>query len=308
MSLNELFRMVQEGRRRLGLREYKSRWGLIFALRHNRVPYAWKNQRVKLYDAPAALSMLCPGADAGTIFSRTEGGEVWGTLTTVWRHANELRVRLGLRPLKRPESMSMTLKRKGVPRRRYGRRNYYYRLEEALQAVTRCENAGRGAPRHRVGTAEEVESGDYMPLTECARMLRCAHERLSSAAGTYDIAAFRHPHTNRIWVRIKDAERVAHYRSAGFLFRYLPEEEVHFIMRTRRHMDRWWEGMLVRRYYVPELAHLGVGRTSAEGVWCAEDVANAQKGSKNARGGKVASVPMKEGMPPCQVYAEVGKR
>ena len=43
-------------------------------------------------------------------------------------------------------------------------------------------------------------------------------------------------------------------------------------------------------------------------VWCAEDVANAQKGSKNAREAKVASVPAREGMPPCQVYAEVGKR
>ena len=43
-------------------------------------------------------------------------------------------------------------------------------------------------------------------------------------------------------------------------------------------------------------------------VWCAEDVANAQNAPKNARAGKVASVPMKEGMPPCQVYAKVGKR
>lgn len=37
-------------------------------------------------------------------------------------------------------------------------------------------------------------------------------------------------------------------------------------------------------------------------------IKNAQKGSKSARGGKVASVLMQEGKPPCQVYAEVGKR
>ncbi len=43
-------------------------------------------------------------------------------------------------------------------------------------------------------------------------------------------------------------------------------------------------------------------------VWCAEDVANAQNAPKNARAGKVASVPAREGMPPCQVYAKVGKR
>lgn len=56
-------------------------------------------------------------------------------------------------------------------------------------------------------------------------------------------------------------------------------------------------------------------------VWWAEDVANAQKPPlggrigatrqkppKNAQQAKVASVPMKEGKPPCQVYAKVGKR
>ena len=43
-------------------------------------------------------------------------------------------------------------------------------------------------------------------------------------------------------------------------------------------------------------------------VWCAEDVARAQKGSKSAREEKVASVLMQEGKPPCQMYAEVGKR
>lgn len=37
--------MVQEGRRRLGLQEYKSRWGLIFALRHNRVTQNKKEGR-----------------------------------------------------------------------------------------------------------------------------------------------------------------------------------------------------------------------------------------------------------------------
>ncbi len=43
-------------------------------------------------------------------------------------------------------------------------------------------------------------------------------------------------------------------------------------------------------------------------VWCATDVANAQNARKNAPQTKVASVPMKEGMPPCQVYAKVGKK
>lgn len=43
-------------------------------------------------------------------------------------------------------------------------------------------------------------------------------------------------------------------------------------------------------------------------VWCAEDVANAQNARKNARAAKVASVPMNEGIPPCQVYAKVGKK
>ena len=37
-------------------------------------------------------------------------------------------------------------------------------------------------------------------------------------------------------------------------------------------------------------------------------IKNALNAPKNARAGKVASVPAREGMPPCQVYAKVGKR
>lgn len=256
VSYRELFAMIQESRRKLGLPEYKHRSSLGYALIHNRIPSVKVNSREKHWHAPTALRVLCPGAgDAAA--TMPEPGEVWATLGEVHRHANELRVRLGLRPHKRAESCILTLKRKGVPRRRYGNRNYYYHLPSALQALTRCENPGNQQPLHRLGTAEELESGEFMPLTECARMLRCASSRLTSAASKYYILAFRHPHTNRIWVSVYDAERIAYYRTASFLFLHLSVDEVHYLMNTRPHIDRCWDGTIVRRYYVPELSHIG---------------------------------------------------
>lgn len=252
----ELFRLVQEGRRRLGLPEYRNRSSLAFALVCNRIPTVRRNRREKLWHAPTALRVLCPGADA----TLPEPGKRWATLGEVLSLANEQRARLGLRPLLSSGVSALT--RKAVPRRRYGRRNYYYSLPEALQALTRCENPGNPLPLHREGTAEELASGEFMPLAECARMLRCSRLRLASAASHYDALAFRHPHTNRIWVRVKDAERVAYYRTAAFLFRHLPVPEVHYLMTTRPHIVRCWEGALVRRYYVPELSHLGTDTTS----------------------------------------------
>lgn len=43
-------------------------------------------------------------------------------------------------------------------------------------------------------------------------------------------------------------------------------------------------------------------------VWWGADVANAQNARRNARAEKVASVPINEGVPPCQTPAKVGKR
>lgn len=257
----ELFRLVQEARAQLGLPPYKNRSSLGYALVHNRIPTVQTRRRGKLYHAPTALRILCPGACEPVGECPAAAGEKWVPLGEVYRHANELRLQLGLRPLLRAATGLNTLKRKGVPRRQYGPRNYYYHLPSALRALTRCENPGSFAPIHREGTAEDLASGEYMPLPECARMLRCAPVRLhQSAAGLY-IRAFRHPVTNRVWVHIKDAEGVAYYRTASFIFRYMPEANAHYLMRTRPCKLRYWDGLTVRYYYVPELSHLGADTT-----------------------------------------------
>ncbi len=265
VSYSELFRLVQAGRRELGLPEYTNRNSLHFALVANRIPTKKVNCRKKIYHAPTALQVLCPGtavAAHGGELPSAEAGDCWVPLGELHRMANSLRRSLRMPPLKSPNSCGNTLRNKKVPRRRYGRRNYYWQLEPALRALTH-HNDRHTLPRHRPGTAQELASGDFMPLVECARMLRCAPIRLGAAAGSYSILAFRHPHTNMLWVRVKDAERVAYYRTASFLFRHLPKEEVHYIMATRPFITHYWDGVAMRVYYVPECSHLG--KTAAAG-------------------------------------------
>ena len=259
VSYSELFRLVQAGRRELGLPEYKRRSSLHFALVANRIPAKKVNCRKKIYHAPTALQVLCPGtavAAHGGELPSAVAGERWVTLGELYRMANSLRSSLRMPLLKSPNSCGNTLRNKNVPRRRYGSRNYYWQLEPALRALTRI-NGRHPLPRHRTGTAQELASGEFMPLVECARMLRCSYLRLLSAAGVYSVLAFRHPHTNMLWVRVKDAERVAYYRTASFLFRHLPEEEVHYIMATRPFITHYGDGVAMRVYYVPELSPLG---------------------------------------------------
>lgn len=260
VSYGELFRLVQAGRRELGLPEYKNNSSLGFALANNRIPTKRWGRRNKLYHAPTALLVLCPGTSAAREQVAPTACEQWGTLGEVYRMANSLRRSLRMPLLKSPNSCSNTLRNKNVPRRRYGPRNYYWQLEPALRALTRI-NGRHPLPRHRTGTAQELASGEFMPLVECARMLRCSYLRLLSAAGVYSVLAFRHPHTNMLWVRVKDAERVAYYRTASFLFRHLPEEEVHYIMATRPFITHYGDGVAMRVYFVPELSHLGACTT-----------------------------------------------
>lgn len=260
VSYGELFRLVQAGRRELGLPEYKNNSSLGFALANNRIPTKRRGRRNKLYHAPTALLVLCPGTSAAREQVAPTACEQWGTLGEVYRRANNLRSSLGLPLLKSPNSTAGTLRRKKVPSRRYGSRNYYWQLEPALRALTHLDDR-HPLPRHRTGTAQELASGEFMPLGECARMLRCSYMRLLSAAGAYCVLAFRHPHTNMLWVRVKDAERVAYYRTASFLFRYLPEQQAHYIMSTRPFITQLRNGTYLRSYYVPEYSHLGARTT-----------------------------------------------
>lgn len=204
VSYCELFRLVQAGRRELGLPEYRHRSSLHFALVANRIPTKKVNCRKKIYHAPTALRVLCPGTAVAGEYAPQPHSEQWATLSEVYRKANPLRRSLGMPPLKSASSACATLRRKNVPRRRYGPRNYYWQLEPALRALTH-HNDSKGTPRHRPGTKQELASGEFMPLMEAARMLRCSPIRLASAAAVYSILAFRHPHTNMLWVRVKDA-------------------------------------------------------------------------------------------------------
>lgn len=262
VSYSELFRLVQAGRRELGLPEYRHRSSLHFALVANRIPTKKVNCRKKIYHAPTALRVLCPGTAVAGEYAPQPHSEQWVTLSEVYRKANPLRRSLGMPPLKSASSACATLRRKNVPCRRYGPRNYYWQLEPALRALTH-HNDSKGTPRHRPGTKQELASGEFMPLMEAARMLRCSPIRLASAAAAYSILAFRHPHTNMLWVRVKDAERVAYYRTASFLYRHLPDEEVHYIAATRPFITHFWEGAAMRVYFVPELSHLGARTTKA---------------------------------------------
>lgn len=262
VGLSTLFHLVQIGRKELGLPPYKRSCSLSFALLQNRIPTKKITPHRKLYHAPTALRVLCPGTSiAGS--QAPQSSEQWVTLREVYCKANQLRISLGLPPLKSANSAGGTLRRKNVPRRRYGPRNYYWQLESALRSLTRHDNSHPQLPRHRTATEQEIASGQFMPLTECARMLRCSSVRLASAAAKYYILALRHPITNVIWVRVKDAELTAYYRRASFLHRHPPEERVHYLMANRHYITHSWNGSISRLYYVPELAHLSARTTKA---------------------------------------------
>lgn len=256
VSYKELFAMVQSGRRALGLPEYKHRSSLGYALAFNRIPTRQKKgNRRKLYHAQTAMAILCPGAQA-----EASCGSRWATLRECLERANVVRQNLGLHPLQK-RSCSQLVK-KNVPRVKYGLRNYYYDLEKALAALTSCKQPEGRLPLHRPATMAEIQSGEFMPLTECARMLRCSVIRLRSAANKYYILAVRHPQTKRLWVKKTDAERVANYRTASFLYKHLTTEKAHYLMTTRPHIQHRCDVGFIVRYYVPEMSHVGTKLTA----------------------------------------------
>lgn len=178
----------------------------------------------------------------------------------VLRHANKLRISLGLAPFKRKDISGILSARK-IPCKKKGCRYKLYHLQSALASLTCLRNNGKLA-WNRNGTKEEVESREYMPLTIACNVFRCSRIRFDGAIKKLNLKAWRHPHTNRLWVNIKQAEQVAYYRKEAFIRSVLPKQEADFIIATRpfRFVNAKSFGKF-RRYYVPELSHIGSIRT-----------------------------------------------
>ena len=245
VKYGELYDMVQAARRQLGLPEYKDNSSLAYQLRALNIPSRRYGKVKRKWHAPTAMRALCPAA--------AEPGTVWVTYGELLQQVNAERCRLSLDPLSRIDNKRLLMQ--GVYRVAYGKGYYLYPLQACLQAFTHYSGRWR-EPRHRPGTAEELASGEFMPVPEAARKLHCRPQRLASMASRYYILAFRHPVTNRVWVKYKEAERVAHYRTRAWLSRHLPVEEVHHIVSTRPHYEHRWYTSIVRHYYAPELSHL----------------------------------------------------
>lgn len=178
----------------------------------------------------------------------------------ILRHVNNLRVSLGLSSLK-AKDISGHLKAKKIPFKKRGCRYKIYHLPSALKEFTQLRNNGNLA-WNRDGTKKEIDSREYMPLTSACEVFRCSRYRLDSAIRHLTLKAWRHPHTNRLWVNIKQVEQIAFYRKESFIRRELPKEEADFILSTRpvRLVGAKSFGVF-KLYYVPELSHVGSKNT-----------------------------------------------
>lgn len=84
-----------------------------------------------------------------------------------------------------------------------------------------------------------------------------------SAVRHLKVRAFRHPFTHRLWVHLKDAERVAFYRRKRFIYSVLPEKEADAIVATRPLLPiTTIFGRTSNVYFCPELSHLGSDTTA----------------------------------------------
>lgn len=174
----------------------------------------------------------------------------------VFHHANILRKQLGLPAYRSQTSIGAVLRAKKIPNIPNGARNKLWHLPSALQACTQLQPTRQ--PWNRPATQTELDSREYMPMTDACQAFRCSMARLLNAVHTLAVKALRHPITARLWVNIAQAQEFAAYRSLRFLRRVLPPDRVAFIQATRpRHIFTTQQGFHSVSYFVPELSHLG---------------------------------------------------
>lgn len=178
-------------------------------------------------------------------------------LKDIFRHVQRLRLELKLPTLRRTASISATLQRKKVPYIYKGKLKLYY-LEAALQACTQMRNSHDADPVHRPGTPQEINSGQYLPLSECAKMLRCPKQTLTTAADRLAIKAWRHPHTNRMWCNIEDAMNIVFWHTYRFLRRHLGREKADRLKAVRPKRITRTLSSKVTTYLTPEYSHLTI--------------------------------------------------
>ena len=260
----ELFRIISEGRVKCGMPPYKWHSSLHSRLKHYHIPTFRISENEVLYHKETALRLILPEL---ALEEATEKDitDIWVDVKTVFKHANKLRQSVRLAPLKSTNSICNVLHYKKVPYRakQNQKRNRLYNLEAALRALTQFSRPHQ-KPVHRNLTASELKSGDYMPLTEAAQLLNCHHIRLQNAAMHLNIRARRHPHTNRIWVHFEDAQRIAWYRQASFLFAHLSIEKAQQVIATRPSIITMEDdcGFRKKAYFCPELSHIGGKNTT----------------------------------------------
>ncbi len=179
--------------------------------------------------------------------------------TEIYRHVQALRAQLGLPALKNSTSLSSRLRKV----RRTGTRSHQlYSLEDALRVYTHIEHR-HPQPWNRLGTAAEITSRRFMPLSTACEAFRVSAYRLNNAIHSLDLLAWRHPHTGKRWVHIEQAQYVAHWRSIHCLRRYLTAAQLDHITTTRpcKPCTTKW-GQISCAYYVPEFSHIGSRHTS----------------------------------------------
>lgn len=182
-------------------------------------------------------------------------------LGELFKHVSALRAELCLPPLKSADNMIQTLINKKVPFKMRGCRYKLYHLKAALYALTQTTVTRQ--PWNRPGTQAELDSREFCALHKVCEMFRCGNLRMMGAVRHLSVRAFRHPFTNRLWVHLKDAERVAFYRRKRFLYSVLPEKEADAIVATRPFLPIPTSfGRTSNVYFCPELSHLGSVNTA----------------------------------------------
>lgn len=186
-------------------------------------------------------------------------------LGEVFTHVQKLRLELKLPVLRHTASISAILQRKKVPYIYNGKRKLYH-LPEALRACTQLRNRHDANPMHRPGTPQEIRSGQYLPLTECAKMWRCPRQTLTNATDRLAIKAWRHPHTNRVWCNIEDSMRTAFWHTYRFLCRHVGRKEADRIKAVRPRRQTLTEFGTVTTYLTPEYSHLSTTTSDHENL------------------------------------------
>lgn len=181
------------------------------------------------------------------------------TRKVLFRELQKERAKAGLPPIKNANSISRCLAKKNIPRYPNPKTKCYhlYPLELALQCLL-----PKRRPNYRFATPAELESGEYIMLTDACNQFRAAYRRMVPMCYKLSIKTLLHPKTGRLLVHVEQFQKASAFRDKRFLERYVTSEQLAHIVTTRPTKTCWYDGMATVFYYCPELSHLGAKTTA----------------------------------------------